>query len=107
MAAPVERLDLASVGQLCFEAPDPIRFPALRLARSALSTGGSAPTVLNAANEVAVQGFLDGAIGFLGIAEIVERVLESMPLGSLDSLDDVLVVDREARGLAENLVKSG
>ena len=107
MAAPVERLDLASVGQLCFEAPDPVRFPALRLARWALSMGGCAPTVLNAANEVAVQGFLDGANGFLGIVEIVEQVLESIPEAALDSLDDVLAVDREARDLAGRLVNSG
>lgn len=107
MPAPVERLDLASIGQLCFEAPDTVRFPALRLARSALTMGGCAPTVLNAANEVAVQGFLDGASSFLGIAEIVERALESIPVAALNSLDDVLAVDLEARELARRLVKSG
>ncbi len=106
MAAPVERLDLAAIGQLCFEAPDPERFPALRLARWALSMGGCAPTVLNAANEVAVQGFLDGANGFLGIAQTVEQVLEAIPVVALDSLDDVLAVDREARELAGRLVNS-
>jgi 1-deoxy-D-xylulose-5-phosphate reductoisomerase len=107
MAAPVERLDLGSIGRLSFEAPDPVRFPALRLARWALSMGGCAPTVLNAANEVAVQGFLDGSNSFLGIAGIVERVLESIPVAALDSLDDVLAVDREARELAGRLAKSG
>ena len=63
----------ASSAQLTFEAPDPMRFPALRLARAALDGGGGAPTVLNAANEVAVAAFLDGRIGFLDIAAIVER----------------------------------
>ena len=106
MAAPVERLDLGSIGQLSFEAPDPVRFPALRLARWALSMGGCAPTVLNAANEVAVQGFLDGSNSFLGIAEIVVRVLEAIPMTALESLDDVLAVDREARELAGRLAKS-
>ena len=69
--------------------------------------GGCAPTVLNAANEVAVQGFLDGANSFLGITEIVERTLESIPVADLDSLDDLLAVDREARELARRLARSG
>ncbi len=107
MAAPVGRLDLATIGQLTFEAPDPDRFPALRLARQALCAGGSAPTVLNAANEIAVQGFLSGRNGFLNIAEIVERVLEAIPAAALNSLDDVQQVDREARSLACRLSNGG
>ncbi len=103
MAAPVARLDLAEIGQLTFEAPDSVRFPALRLARQALRAGGSAPTILNAANEVAVAGFLDGRLGFLGIADGVERTLETIATVSLGGLDDVWKIDREARRLAADL----
>ncbi len=103
MAAPVARLDLAEIGQLTFEAPDSERFPALRLARQALRAGGSAPTILNAANEVAVAGFLDGRLGFLGIADVVERTLETIDAVSLGGLDDVWRIDREARRLAAGM----
>ncbi len=103
MAAPVARLDLAKIGQLTFEAPDSVRFPALRLARQALRAGGSAPTILNAANEVAVKGFLDGRLGFLGIADVVERTLETIDAVSLGGLDDVWQIDREARRLATDM----
>jgi 1-deoxy-D-xylulose-5-phosphate reductoisomerase len=106
MAAPVERLDLAEIGQLTFEAPDSTRFPALRLSRQALQIGGSAPTILNAANEVAVQGFLDGRLGFLDIAEVVERTLERMPVAPLNGLDDVWQMDSEARRIAIDLFDS-
>ena len=100
MAAPVERLDLAAVGRLTFEPPDPVRFPALRLARCALQAGGAAPTILNAANEIAVAGFLNGRNSFLAIAEIVEKVLASMPQMAVRCLDDVNMLDQEARKLA-------
>ncbi len=100
MAAPVPRLDLAAIGQLSFEAPDSVRFPALRLARQALQAGGSAPTVLNAANEVAVEGFLAGRLGFLDIAEVVEGTLEAIATAPLNGLDDVWQMDREARRIA-------
>ena len=103
MAAPVARLDLAEIGQLTFEAPDSERFPALRLARQALRAGGSAPTILNAANEVAVAGFLDGRLGFLGIADVVERTLETIATVSLGGLDDVWKIDREARRVAADM----
>jgi 1-deoxy-D-xylulose-5-phosphate reductoisomerase len=103
MAAPVARLDLVEIGQLTFEAPDSTRFPALRLARQALRVGGSAPTILNAANEVAVKGFLDGRLGFLGIADVVERTLETIAAVSLGGLDDVWQIDREARRLATDM----
>jgi len=108
MPAPTERLDLARIGQLSFEAPDEQRFPALRVAREALAAGGSAPTILNAANEVAVAAFLTRRIGFIGIAELVERTLEAgasrLAAGPLETLDDVLAVDREARVLAEEVL---
>jgi 1-deoxy-D-xylulose-5-phosphate reductoisomerase len=100
MEVPVERLDLAAIGQLTFEAPDPERFPALRIARQALSAGGGAPTVLNAANEVAVEGFLAGTLGFLQIAEVVEKTLDSLPARLPRSIEEVWDLDREARALA-------
>jgi 1-deoxy-D-xylulose-5-phosphate reductoisomerase len=105
-AAPTKRLDLADVGRLTFEAPDAMRFPALRLAREALARGGAGPTVLNAANETAVHAFLAGQIGFLDIAETVERTLDLMPGGNLDSLEDVYHIDEAARELAAKLVAS-
>jgi 1-deoxy-D-xylulose-5-phosphate reductoisomerase len=105
---PAARLDLARVGTLTFEAPDPDRFPALRLARHALQCGGGAPTILNAANEVAVQGFLDGRIGFLDIERIVERSLAALVGGTMLDLDDVRRFDAQARRFATDLItKSG
>jgi 1-deoxy-D-xylulose-5-phosphate reductoisomerase len=106
-AAPTKRLDLAEVGRLTFEAPDERRFPALRLAREALSHGGGCPTVLNAANETAVHAFLAGQIRFLDIAATVERTLELMPGGRLDSLEDVYNLDKAARDLAAKLIAPG
>jgi len=105
-AAPTKRLDLSDVGRLTFEAPDPERFPALRIAREALARGGAGPTVLNAANETAVHAFLAGQIGFLDIAATVERTLELMPGGDLDSLEEVYNLDRTARETAATLVAS-
>jgi 1-deoxy-D-xylulose-5-phosphate reductoisomerase len=101
--APTKRLDLAEVGRLTFEAPDPERFPALRLAREALARAGG-PTVLNAANETAVHAFLGGEIGFLDIAATVERTLELLPGGYLDSLEDVYDLDKAARAIAAQVV---
>src|SRR6185437_9462097 len=98
-AAPMERLDLAKVGQLTFAPPDEVRFPALRLARAALDQGGGTPTVLNAANEIGVQAFIDGRIGFLDIAATIEETLTALPVGKLGSLDDVYSIDREARSI--------
>jgi 1-deoxy-D-xylulose-5-phosphate reductoisomerase len=103
MSAPVERLDLARLGRLTFEQPDPVRFPALRLARQALQLGGTAPAILNAANEVAVQRFLSGSIGFLAIADIIEETLGAMAVQPLTSLDMVFEVDREARAIAAGI----
>ena len=100
MDAPSPRLRLEDIQTLTFEAPDSKRFPALRLAREALNIGGSAPTVLNAANEVAVHAFLQGKLGFLEIAEVVERTMERIPRQHLTSLDDVIAIDEEARHFA-------
>ncbi|MCC2978872.1 1-deoxy-D-xylulose-5-phosphate reductoisomerase [Sphingomonas sp. IC4-52] len=105
MATPGERLDLVRVGRLDFEAPDQERFPALRLAREALEAGGARPAILNAANEVAVDAFLKGRVGYLEIAAIVADTLERFDPLAPSSLDAVLDVDREARALAEERVK--
>jgi 1-deoxy-D-xylulose-5-phosphate reductoisomerase len=105
MPAPVQRLDLAALGQLTFEAPDTTRFPALRLARKALQTGGSAPTILNAANEIAVEAFLDGRIGFLDIPATVEATLAEVPAAAPAGIEDVLAVDGEARAAARRIAR--
>ncbi len=102
MEAPVERLDLAAVGELTFEAPDPARFPALRLARQALSAGSGAPTILNAANEVAVHGFLERALGFLDITAVVEKTLNALPVSVPNTIEDIWELDREARRVARD-----
>jgi 1-deoxy-D-xylulose-5-phosphate reductoisomerase len=104
--APTARLDLAKIGALTFEAPDPARFPAIELARAALRDGDAAPTVLNAANEVAVQAFLEKRIGFLHIARIVEETLTRTVAKSFSSLDDVYDADREARAVAGALLSA-
>lgn len=103
METPCQPLDLVAIGRLDFEAPDEVRFPALRLAREAIETAGSAPIVLNAANEIAVEAFLDGRIGFLDIGRIVEDVLARSNLGPAASIDDVWAIDLSARQLAERL----
>ena len=99
--APATLLNFADIASLTFEQPDDVRFPALRLARRALQAGGSAPTILNAANEVAVARFLAGEVGFLDIAAIVEHTLDRVAAQSLNSLDDVMAIDGEARRFAK------
>ena len=105
MTSPGKRLDLASVAQLTFEAPDPVRFPALRITRDALKAGGGAPTILNAANEIAVQSFLSRAIGFLDIARIVEETVGAINDTAIETLDDILALDAQARRMAGDLVR--
>ena len=97
METPAARLDLVEVARLDFEAPDLQRFPALRLAREALEAGGAAPVVLNAANEIAVELFLAGRIGFAEIAETVEIALQSANSGAPASIADVIALDAETR----------
>lgn len=106
MPTPCARLNLAEIGKLTFEEPDPIRFPALRLAREALKAGGAAPTILNAANEIAVAAFLGGNIGFLDIAAISESVLSrASAVGKVPAdLEEIYEIDRIARIQAEELV---
>jgi 1-deoxy-D-xylulose-5-phosphate reductoisomerase len=96
----VAPLDLFRIGQLDFQAPDEERFPCLRLARQAAEAGGSAPAMLNAANEVAVAAFLDGRIRYLEIAGIIEEVLDHEPVTAVEGLDAVFAADAKARLLA-------
>lgn len=105
METPCQRLDLATIGRLDFEAPDYERFPCLKLAREALAAGGARPAILNAANEVAVAAFLKGQIGFLEIAAIVADTLNRYDPAAPDTLDQVLAIDAEARILAGERVK--
>jgi len=106
MKTPVERLDLAAIGSLDFALPDNERFPAIALARRALELGSGSTAVLNAANEVAVQSFLDNLIGFLDIATLVENALEQVVARPVQSLEDFRALDTEARAVTESLVKS-
>jgi 1-deoxy-D-xylulose-5-phosphate reductoisomerase len=103
MATPCARLDLVSLGTLAFEAPDPLRFPALGLARQALAQSGAKPAILNAANEIAVASFLESRIAFLDIASLVSEVLARYDPPAPQSIDDVLEIDREARHVAAAL----
>ena len=102
---PVPRLDLAEVGSLTFEPPDPERFPCLRLAREAGEAGGTGPCVLNAADEVAVAAFLAGEIPFTGIAEVVERALEAMPAEPVSHFEQLFECDERARRRAAELAR--
>jgi 1-deoxy-D-xylulose-5-phosphate reductoisomerase len=93
-------LDLAALGQLSFERPDAQRFPCLELAYAALREGGTAPAVLNAANEVAVSAFLEGKLRYTAIPQVIERSLRQAPAMQADSVDTVLEADRNARRIA-------
>ena len=104
MATPAEKLDLAAIARLDFEAPDLDRFPALRLARDALEAGGAAPVILNAANEVAVAGFLVGRLGFSDITHVVHEALMGNDYGAPRSISDVLEIDRVTRERAEAML---
>ena len=109
IAWPAPRLDLAQLGQLTFEAPDTHRFPALALARQALQTGGVAPAVFNAANEVAALAFLDRKLAFLNIAAVVAETLEratkaGMVFGAGDACGAALSVDAQARRMAQGVI---
>ncbi|MBK1659510.1 1-deoxy-D-xylulose-5-phosphate reductoisomerase [Paracraurococcus ruber] len=100
MRVGLPRLDLALLGRLEFFAPDPVRFPALRLAREALQAGAGAPTILNAANEVAVGLFLDRRLGFLDIAAVVEETMGRFGAPAVSGLESVLALDGAARAEA-------
>jgi 1-deoxy-D-xylulose-5-phosphate reductoisomerase len=102
--AGVETLDLFQVSRLDFEAPDEARFPCLGFAREAMQQGGMAPVVLNAANEVAVEAFLQRRLGFAAIGQLVADVLSRPSQGRVDSLESVLATDQWARHQALELV---
>jgi 1-deoxy-D-xylulose-5-phosphate reductoisomerase len=108
MATPAPRLDLARIATLSFEQPDPVRFPALALARHALAAGGAAPTVLNAANEIAVREFVGRRLGFAGIPALVEATLEAAErrgeTAEPQSVEQALAIDHNARRLAADLL---
>jgi 1-deoxy-D-xylulose-5-phosphate reductoisomerase len=108
MGTPAPRLDLARIATLTFEEPDPVRFPALALARRALAAGGAAPTVLNAANEIAVREFVGGRLGFTGIPALVEATLDAAErqgaMAEPQSVEDAIAIDHNARSLATDLL---
>ena len=106
MDTPCEPLDLPTIGELSFFAPDEQLFPATRLARDAVNAGGAAPAILNAANEVAVAAFLAGKIGFTKIAALVEQALNRNIPPAPASLEDVLAVDKQARGQMAEILES-
>jgi 1-deoxy-D-xylulose-5-phosphate reductoisomerase len=105
IATPAAPLDLAQVGKLEFEAIDPVRFPALRVARQALESGGGEAIVLNAANEVAVAAFLAGRIGFLDIVPFIERAIDRVAAPAARSIAEVLDIDRAARESVDHFIQ--
>jgi 1-deoxy-D-xylulose-5-phosphate reductoisomerase len=108
MDTPAPRLDLARLATLTFEEPDPVRFPALAIARRALAASGAAPTILNAANEIAVREFIGGRLGFAGIAALVEATLDAAEgrgtTAEPQSVEDAIAIDHNARRLAAELL---
>lgn len=103
---PVERLDFARLARLDFEAPDEVRFPAIKLARRAMEEGGVQGAVLNGAKETALDAFIKGRIGFLAMAEIVEKVMDGLAgLPAATSMDDVFAADERARRAAAEMIR--
>ena len=100
---PVEPLDLAALGSLTFEEPDVDAFPCLRLAREAAADGGTAPCVMNAANEIAVHAFLRGELSFTGIPRVIESTLAELPTRPVRHFSDLIEADAEARGIARSV----
>jgi 1-deoxy-D-xylulose-5-phosphate reductoisomerase len=99
-----QSLDLASLKTLSFEKPDLVRFPCLGLAYAALRAGGTAPAILNAANEIAVEAFLAGRLAFTGIAGVIADTLAAVPVGPADDLGEVMEADRQARQAARSRI---
>ena len=97
--------EVLAIGRLDFAHPDLDTFPCLRLGYRALASGGSAPAVLNAANEVAVQAFLERRVGFSDIPVVIDETLQRHPCGSVRSIEDLLEIDREARRIAEQVAR--
>jgi 1-deoxy-D-xylulose-5-phosphate reductoisomerase len=105
MQTPAAKLDFVKLAQLTFQAPDPVKFPALRLSREALASGGTAPSILSAANEVAVQAYIENKIGFLDIVAINEEALNKIPHVALTDLDVMRDADAAARRFAADQVQ--
>jgi 1-deoxy-D-xylulose-5-phosphate reductoisomerase len=105
IASGVGTVDLVAIGPLTFQRPDFTRFPCLKLAYDALLVGGTAPAILNAANEVAVQAFLDRRIGFRSIDRLIERVMDQLPHEEISDIDALLEQDRRARETANSLLQ--
>jgi 1-deoxy-D-xylulose-5-phosphate reductoisomerase len=101
----VQSLNLAEIGQLGFEPPDDVRFPSLGLARASARAGGTAPALLNAANEVAVQAFLERRLNFTAIAAVIDKVLQRIESSSVKALGDILDADAAARRLGLALIE--
>jgi 1-deoxy-D-xylulose-5-phosphate reductoisomerase len=106
VASGVQSLNMSQIGRLEFEPPDHVRFPSLGIARAAARAGGTAPAVLNAANEVAVQAFLDGRLNFTGITTVIDKVLQRLDSSPVKALGDVLDADAAARRLAVAAIDS-
>nr|WP_275116114.1 1-deoxy-D-xylulose-5-phosphate reductoisomerase [Aliiroseovarius subalbicans] len=109
---PVERLDLASIGQLEFRAPDEVRYPALRLAREVMDAGGLTGAIFNAAKEIALDGFIAGQVGFMDMAQVVEQALDRLEgdaslAHAAITLDNVRAADQMARRTAKDLINAG
>jgi len=104
IASGVAQIDLAQIAQLTFERPDFKRFPCLKLAYDALQAGGTAPAILNAANEIAVQAFLDGQIGFRAIDQLIARVMDKLPHSEVTDIEALREQDRRAREVANSLI---
>jgi len=102
----VQSLDMSQIGRLDFEPPDHTRFPSLGLARAAARAGGTAPALLNAANEVAVQAFLDRRLNFTAITTVIDKVLQRLDISPVKALGDVLDADAAARRLADSAIES-
>ncbi len=100
-------LNLSEIKKLTFFEPDLNKYPCLQLAYNSLEIGKSAPTILNAANEVAVQRFLEKKIKFLSIAKVVEKTLKNSSICSINSIKDVIEIDKESRDLTNSIIKSG
>lgn len=101
----VAPLDIFQVGHMDFEQPDLQRFPCLRLAFEAIKAGGIMPTVLNAANEIAVEAFLDEQVRFVDIADIIERSMAEFNPIAANSLETILEADKQARRIAQSIIK--
>lgn len=102
---PSKKLDLTDIGQLNFIRPDKVKFPSINITREVLQKGGSAPTILNASNEIAVEAFLEGRISFLDITKVVEKTLETIKVHQMTCLNDVHEVDENARKVSSEIVE--